>query len=258
MFNIQPNYFHHLAFLPVPYSRTARLTLIGLTLGVQKRLAGYSSQCRLVAALPDLHQRELRPHRSWNWRTHSSVSFWNKTVSPFSPSNLLIIKFNYLIFLSFFPPQCLRTCCTCSRNRLPLRPPLGILHHLGDGAAKAGTCHRHLRSHLGHPDSAVFPALSEVRPEWRKMWLSYLIFFFFCPWIFTKAELLFLLCRFKEHVQGNHPKHFLSEEEFVQLRQELSKASLTQMGGEQDETPAVQEELPPGTEDLADPAKVGV
>lgn len=61
--------------------------------------------------------------------------------------------------------------------------------------------------------------------------------------------------RFKEHVQSNNPKHFLSEEEFVQLRQELSKASLAQMGGEQDETPAVQEDLPPGTEDLSDPAK---
>lgn len=30
------------------------------------------------------------------------------------------------------------------------------------------------------------------------------------------------------------------------------------MGGEQDETPAVQEELPPGTEDLSDPAKVKI
>lgn len=74
----------------------------------------------------------------------------------------------------------------------------------------------------------------------------------------AKTELLFNLHRFKEHVQSNNPKHFLSEEEFVQLRQELSKASLAQMGGEQDETPAVQEELPPGTEDLSDPAKVQI
>lgn len=74
---------------------------------------------------------------------------------------------------------------------------------------------------------------------------------------FTETDLLFNLCRFKEHVQSNHPKHFLSEEEFVQLRQELSKASLAQMGGDQDET-AVQEELPPGTEDLSDPAKVKI
>ncbi|XP_042359218.1 pre-mRNA-processing factor 39 isoform X1 [Plectropomus leopardus] len=61
--------------------------------------------------------------------------------------------------------------------------------------------------------------------------------------------------RFKDHVQSNNPKHFLSEEEFVQLRLELSKASLSAMISEDDETPAPQEELPPGTEDLADPAK---
>ncbi|KAK2856424.1 hypothetical protein Q5P01_005159 [Channa striata] len=61
--------------------------------------------------------------------------------------------------------------------------------------------------------------------------------------------------RFKDHVQNNHPKHFLSEEEFVQLRLELSKSSLVAMVGDDGDTPAVQEELPPGTEDLADPAK---
>ncbi|XP_070781614.1 pre-mRNA-processing factor 39 isoform X2 [Enoplosus armatus] len=61
--------------------------------------------------------------------------------------------------------------------------------------------------------------------------------------------------RFKDHVQSNNPKHFLSEEEFVQLRLELSKASLAAMVREDDETPVAQEELPPGTEDLADPAK---
>lgn len=66
------------------------------------------------------------------------------------------------------------------------------------------------------------------------------------------------LCRFKEHVQSNHPKHFLSEEEFVQLRLELSKASLAAMVSEHDETPVAQEELPPGTEDLSDPAKVQI
>ncbi|XP_029965521.1 pre-mRNA-processing factor 39 isoform X2 [Salarias fasciatus] len=60
--------------------------------------------------------------------------------------------------------------------------------------------------------------------------------------------------RFKDHVQTNNPKHFLSEEEFVQLRRELSKASLAAMGGEEAEK-RVEEELPPGTEDLADPAK---
>lgn len=59
-------------------------------------------------------------------------------------------------------------------------------------------------------------------------------------------------------MQSNHPKHFLSEEEFVQLRLELSKASLAAMVSEHDETPVAQEELPPGTEDLSDPAKVQI
>ncbi|XP_041661990.1 pre-mRNA-processing factor 39 [Cheilinus undulatus] len=61
--------------------------------------------------------------------------------------------------------------------------------------------------------------------------------------------------RFKDHVQNNNPKHFLSEEEFVQLRLELSKTSLTPMVSDDSETPIPQEDLPPGTEDLADPAK---
>lgn len=61
--------------------------------------------------------------------------------------------------------------------------------------------------------------------------------------------------RFKDHVQSNHPKHFLSEEEFVKLRVELSKSSLAGMISE-DDAAGAQEELPPGTEDLADPAKV--
>lgn len=63
-------------------------------------------------------------------------------------------------------------------------------------------------------------------------------------------------CRFKEHVQTNNPKHFLSEEEFVQLRLELSKSNLSAMVGEDGEAAVAQEELPPGTEDLVDPAKV--
>ncbi|KAM9435807.1 pre-mRNA-processing factor 39 [Clarias gariepinus] len=58
--------------------------------------------------------------------------------------------------------------------------------------------------------------------------------------------------RFKDHVQNNHPKHFLSEEEFVQLRLELAAANKPTGEGEE-ETPS--EELPPGTEDLPDPAK---
>ncbi|XP_034382825.1 pre-mRNA-processing factor 39 isoform X1 [Cyclopterus lumpus] len=61
--------------------------------------------------------------------------------------------------------------------------------------------------------------------------------------------------RFKDHVQNNNPKHFLSEEEFVQLRLELSKASLLAMIGEVEDTPVAHDELPPGTDDLVDPAK---
>ena len=52
-------------------------------------------------------------------------------------------------------------------------------------------------------------------------------------------------------MQNNNPKHFLSETEFVQLRVELAAASTTNGEGE---TPS--EELPPGVEDLPDPAKV--
>ncbi|XP_026104509.1 pre-mRNA-processing factor 39-like isoform X1 [Carassius auratus] len=55
--------------------------------------------------------------------------------------------------------------------------------------------------------------------------------------------------KFKEHVQSNNPKHFLSEEEFVQLRVELANAN--KPNG--DDAPG--EELPPGTDDLPDPAK---
>ncbi|XP_008283680.1 pre-mRNA-processing factor 39 isoform X2 [Stegastes partitus] len=61
--------------------------------------------------------------------------------------------------------------------------------------------------------------------------------------------------RFKDHIQANNPKHFLSEEEFVQLRLELSKSSLAAMVSDDGESSAPQEELPPGTEDLPDPAK---
>ncbi|KAL2082145.1 hypothetical protein ACEWY4_021963 [Coilia grayii] len=57
--------------------------------------------------------------------------------------------------------------------------------------------------------------------------------------------------KFKDHVTNSNPKHSLSEAEFVQLRAELAAASTTS-GGEGE---APEEELPPGTEDLADPAK---
>lgn len=66
-------------------------------------------------------------------------------------------------------------------------------------------------------------------------------------------------------MQNNNPKHFLAEEEFVQLRMELAKENIPnkEVEGETDgELPAEMptempaEELPPGTEDLPDPAKV--
>ncbi|XP_035473596.1 pre-mRNA-processing factor 39 isoform X1 [Scophthalmus maximus] len=61
--------------------------------------------------------------------------------------------------------------------------------------------------------------------------------------------------RFRDHVQNNNPKHFLSEKEFVELRLELSKASLLAMISNDGDTPAADEEIPPGVEDLTDPAK---
>lgn len=42
----------------------------------------------------------------------------------------------------------------------------------------------------------------------------------------------------------------------MQLRLELSKASLLAMIGEVEETPIASEDLPPGMDDLVDPAKV--
>lgn len=60
--------------------------------------------------------------------------------------------------------------------------------------------------------------------------------------------------RFKDHVQNSNPKHFLSEEEFVQLRLELAAANKPS-GEEEEEEEPPSEELPPGTEDLPDPAK---
>ncbi|KAG7258947.1 hypothetical protein CRUP_035686 [Coryphaenoides rupestris] len=59
-------------------------------------------------------------------------------------------------------------------------------------------------------------------------------------------------------VINNNPKHFLSEEEFIQLRVELANANISTVVGEDGETPAPAadvEELPPGTDDLPDPAK---
>lgn len=55
-------------------------------------------------------------------------------------------------------------------------------------------------------------------------------------------------------MQNNLPKHFLSLEEFVQLRKELAAAN--GHGNEEAPEGSDPEDLPPGTEDLADPAKV--
>ncbi|XP_041266492.1 pre-mRNA-processing factor 39 isoform X2 [Onychostruthus taczanowskii] len=52
--------------------------------------------------------------------------------------------------------------------------------------------------------------------------------------------------RFKEHIQNNLPRDFLTTEQFVQLRRELAAASGHEDG----------EELPCGTEDITDPAKL--
>uniref|UniRef100_A0A8C5TP52 Pre-mRNA-processing factor 39 n=1 Tax=Malurus cyaneus samueli TaxID=2593467 RepID=A0A8C5TP52_9PASS len=54
--------------------------------------------------------------------------------------------------------------------------------------------------------------------------------------------------RFKEHIQNNLPRDFLTTEQFVQLRQELAAAS--GHSGEDGE------EMPCGTEDITDPAKL--
>ncbi|NXY16783.1 PRP39 factor, partial [Atrichornis clamosus] len=54
--------------------------------------------------------------------------------------------------------------------------------------------------------------------------------------------------RFKEHIQNNLPRDFLTTEQFVQLRRELAAAN--GHGGEDGD------ELPCGTEDITDPAKL--
>ncbi|NWU29636.1 PRP39 factor, partial [Dyaphorophyia castanea] len=54
--------------------------------------------------------------------------------------------------------------------------------------------------------------------------------------------------RFKEHIQNNLPRDFLTTEQFVQLRRELAAAS-----GHSSEDG---DELPCGTEDITDPAKL--
>nr|XP_056707696.1 pre-mRNA-processing factor 39 [Euleptes europaea] len=58
--------------------------------------------------------------------------------------------------------------------------------------------------------------------------------------------------RFKEHVQNNLPRDILTTEQFVQLRRELA-SSANNHGGED---PPPGDDLPSGTEDITDPAKL--
>lgn len=72
------------------------LFVFGLSQGVQKRLAGHPSQCRPVAALHDLYQRELRPQWSRDWGTHSSVSEKLSFIAFFFHVFMLCDSRNYL------------------------------------------------------------------------------------------------------------------------------------------------------------------
>lgn len=57
--------------------------------------------------------------------------------------------------------------------------------------------------------------------------------------------------RFKEHIQDNLPRDFLTTEQFIQLRREL--ASVNGHSGEEAQPGA---DMPTGAEDITDPAKV--
>lgn len=61
-----------------------------------------------------------------------------------------------------------------------------------------------------------------------------------------------LHCRFKEHVQNNLPRDILPAEQFVQLRRELASSATSHNG--EDAPPG--DDLPSGTEEITDPAKV--
>lgn len=57
--------------------------------------------------------------------------------------------------------------------------------------------------------------------------------------------------RFKEHIQNNLPRDFLTTEQFVELRRELASAN-----GHSGEDAQPADDLPSGTEEITDPAKV--
>ena len=65
------------------------------------------------------------------------------------------------------------------------------------------------------------------------------------------VDLFLTVLRFKEHIQNNVPRDLLTTEQFVQLRREL--ASVNGHSGE-DAQPS--DDMPSGTEDITDPAKV--
>uniref|UniRef100_A0A8V5G3Z0 Pre-mRNA processing factor 39 n=2 Tax=Melopsittacus undulatus TaxID=13146 RepID=A0A8V5G3Z0_MELUD len=57
--------------------------------------------------------------------------------------------------------------------------------------------------------------------------------------------------RFKEHIQNNLPRDFLTTEQFVQLRRELASVN-----GHSGEDAQPDDDLPSGAEDITDPAKL--
>lgn len=57
--------------------------------------------------------------------------------------------------------------------------------------------------------------------------------------------------RFKEHIQDNLPRDFLTTEQFIQLRRELASVN-----GHSGEEAQPGDDMPTGAEDITDPAKV--
>lgn len=68
-----------------------------------------------------------------------------------------------------------------------------------------------------------------------------------------KLGLFLTVFRFKEHIQNNLPRDFLTTEQFVQLRRELASVN-----GHSGEDAQPDDDLPSGAEDITDPAKVWV
>lgn len=64
-------------------------------------------------------------------------------------------------------------------------------------------------------------------------------------------DVLLTVFRFKDHVQNNLPRDLLTSEQFIQLRRELASVN-GHAGGDV----SAGDDLPSGTEDITDPAKV--